>query len=249
MLLKSAPFLLSALILCKLSRFEAKCTNFIIGSVCISESTSGSSEERVQKLANRGEEKQTNREPNEALKNILSEVVFRPVLKAIFNATKRSRKAKNLKSSPRQERPNHDDLNHLNGQFYDSERHRSRRILEPSFQSSPNSRPAEEANFCNSGRKQSPIDILTRQAKVNNSMYVKLTAFHEPLKGVSVLNTGKTVKLSMPSNEVTPQISGPAVYGKTFLLHGVHFHWSSDEDSSGSEHSIDGKRFPMEVIY
>jgi len=43
-------------------------------------------------------------------------------------------------------------------------------------------------------------------------------------------------------------VSGGPLKEKWFLFSQMHFHWSSKNDD-GSEHTINGKHFAMEVIY
>lgn len=51
----------------------------------------------------------------------------------------------------------------------------------------------------------------------------------------------------MPRN-VAPTISGPALDNKSYKLHDIHFHWST-VDRDGSEHSINGRKYPVEVHF
>lgn len=48
------------------------------------------------------------------------------------------------------------------------------------------------------------------------------------------------MKLTVPSNETVPLISGGPLYGK-YQFDEIHMHWGKN-DSSGSETVFDGKR-------
>ena len=43
-----------------------------------------------------------------------------------------------------------------------------------------------------------------------------------------------------------PAVSGSAAFGDLFLFEQLHFHWGS-KNSLGSEHSIFGQKFPVEM--
>lgn len=111
---------------------------------------------------------------DEGFRNILGEVLFKPIVTAILNATTREqlrvrRKNNNYKGK----------YNRHNQQFS------KRLIVEP------------EVDYCKSGDHQSPIDIKTKQTRVNISLYIKLTGYHEVIKGVVVKNTGHSGNLHL----------------------------------------------------
>ncbi|XP_028429738.1 carbonic anhydrase 4b isoform X2 [Perca flavescens] len=92
-----------------------------------------------------------------------------------------------------------------------------------------------------SGRSQSPVNIVTRRVLPDE----RLTPFHftgyqEAFHG-HLINNGHTVQLDLPSsirieggNLVTP-----------YKAVQLHLHWGKD-GGPGSEHTVDGERFPME---
>ncbi|XP_061564611.1 carbonic anhydrase XVb [Cololabis saira] len=103
--------------------------------------------------------------------------------------------------------------------------------------------PTIAAKYCN-GSRQSPINIISADATVNDN----LVAFSfEQYDNTSALdkieNTGKTVKVVLKSGV---KISGGALSEAYDSLQ-FHLHWGSGSSMPGSEHTVDGKRYPMEL--
>ncbi|XP_072229428.1 carbonic anhydrase XVb [Leuresthes tenuis] len=103
--------------------------------------------------------------------------------------------------------------------------------------------PTIAAPFCN-GTRQSPINIVSASATGN----ADLTAFtFENYNDNSVLekieNTGKTVKVAIKTGV---KISGGGLSESYDSLQ-FHLHWGSGSSVPGSEHTVDGKRYPMEL--
>lgn len=92
------------------------------------------------------------------------------------------------------------------------------------------------------GQKQSPIDLDLKTHHKKNAI-IRLNSRYNRLYKFSVTNTGH-------SAQFTP-LSGPKMILKfgddRFVLDQFHFHWGLN-DSIGSEHSINGERFPLEVV-
>ncbi|XP_070762423.1 carbonic anhydrase 4b [Enoplosus armatus] len=93
-----------------------------------------------------------------------------------------------------------------------------------------------------SGRAQSPVNIVTRRVLLDE----RLTPFHfigyqDTFHG-RLINNGHTAELDLPSSM---RIKGGnlAVPYKAYQL---HLHWGKD-GGPGSEHTIDGEQFPMEM--
>jgi len=105
-----------------------------------------------------------------------------------------------------------------------------------------------------SGKSQSPIDIQVSEVKVDPSLDLTLKGYGQPIDGSSFLlsNNGHTVQLglifSSLTDEEVPIIKGSALNGMTYKFVQLHFHWH-DNDTAGSEHAIDGKRYALEVTY
>ncbi|XP_036936994.1 carbonic anhydrase 4b [Acanthopagrus latus] len=92
------------------------------------------------------------------------------------------------------------------------------------------------------GRFQSPINIVTKKIQLDE----RLTPFHfsgyqDTFHG-RLLNNGHSVQLDLPSSMRIEEGNLSAQY-KTLQL---HLHWGKD-GGPGSEHMIDGERFPMEM--
>uniref|UniRef100_A0A8C6XQN5 Carbonic anhydrase n=1 Tax=Naja naja TaxID=35670 RepID=A0A8C6XQN5_NAJNA len=95
--------------------------------------------------------------------------------------------------------------------------------------------------------KQSPVNILTRQVTYNES----LKAFNfinyniKPGKW-TMENNGHTVIVKLDQSE---KVELGGLNGRYKAVQ-FHFHWGSEVEkmqSPGSEHSIDGERYPMEL--
>ncbi|KAM6933307.1 carbonic anhydrase 4b [Xenentodon cancila] len=93
-----------------------------------------------------------------------------------------------------------------------------------------------------SGRSQSPINIITRKVLPDG----RLTPFHfdgyQTIFHGLLVNNGHTVQLDLPAGL---GISGGNLTGQYKAVH-LHLHWGQD-GGPGSEHAIDGERFPMEM--
>ncbi|XP_057682882.1 uncharacterized protein LOC130909943 [Corythoichthys intestinalis] len=96
------------------------------------------------------------------------------------------------------------------------------------------------------GQRQSPVNIeaqnATKEAKLDGFTFTK---FDDKQVIKYITNTGHTVKFVL--NEGAMEVSGGGL-GHIYTTLQFHFHWGSlSPDSKGSEHTIDSKRFPMEV--
>ncbi|XP_054455053.1 carbonic anhydrase XVb [Anoplopoma fimbria] len=103
--------------------------------------------------------------------------------------------------------------------------------------------PTIATKFCN-GSRQSPIDIVSASAHIDS----KLTAFtfynfssNTSLKKIE--NTGKTVKVTFNSGV---KISGGDL-SEVYDSLQFHLHWGNGFSVPGSEHTVNGKRYPMEL--
>ena len=95
-----------------------------------------------------------------------------------------------------------------------------------------------------SGSRQSPIDIDSRHAIVDNELANRPLAFSDHKAVFSLSNTGSTL------NAVTEHeylLSGGPLKNPYSLL-GFHFHWENKDDhTAGSEHTLNGKAFQSEL--
>ncbi|XP_041818722.1 carbonic anhydrase XVb [Chelmon rostratus] len=97
--------------------------------------------------------------------------------------------------------------------------------------------------FCN-GTRQSPINIISSSAKPN----ANLTAFtfnnYSSINGMKKIeNTGKTVKVILDNGL---GFSGGDLSEPYDSLQ-FHLHWGNGTAVPGSEHTLNGKRYPMEL--
>ncbi|XP_031699035.1 carbonic anhydrase 4-like isoform X1 [Anarrhichthys ocellatus] len=94
-------------------------------------------------------------------------------------------------------------------------------------------------------KRQSPINIVTADVNTDhhllNFTFVNFSSQHV-IK--SIINNGHTVKCILEANEV--EVSGGGLNG-TYSTLQFHFHWGNTEYHPGSEHMIDGHRYPMEM--
>ncbi|XP_005748576.1 carbonic anhydrase 4-like [Pundamilia nyererei] len=102
--------------------------------------------------------------------------------------------------------------------------------------------PSIPPHYC-SGSRQSPIDIVSASATPND----KLTEFtffkyDNTSAMTSIENTGDTVKVTLSG----VKISGGDLSEQYDSLQ-FHLHWGNGSSVPGSEHTVDGKRYPMEL--
>ncbi|XP_060724133.1 receptor-type tyrosine-protein phosphatase gamma isoform X1 [Tachysurus vachellii] len=95
------------------------------------------------------------------------------------------------------------------------------------------------------GRNQSPINIPDEEALVSQQCQdLTLEGFDvKSSNKTSMKNTGKTVSIHLKNDYF---VRGAGLPGR-FKAEKVEFHWGHSNGSAGSEHSINGKRFPVEM--
>ncbi|XP_076008220.1 uncharacterized protein LOC143002146 [Genypterus blacodes] len=99
-------------------------------------------------------------------------------------------------------------------------------------------------NFCG-GKSQSPIDIARAHAKTDDKLNdFTLSNFSSTHVLKSLSNNGHTVKCVLEQDAA--EVSGGGLNG-TYSSIQFHFHWGDTEHHPGSEHMLDGHRYPMEM--
>ncbi|KAF7699831.1 carbonic anhydrase 4b [Silurus meridionalis] len=91
------------------------------------------------------------------------------------------------------------------------------------------------------GKKQSPINIVTRKVTINHLPPFKFDGYQHAFESI-ITNNGHTVKLNLSGEAV---ISNAGLTGEYKAVE-VHFHWGKN-GGPGSEHTIDGEQYPMEM--
>lgn len=95
------------------------------------------------------------------------------------------------------------------------------------------------------GREQSPIDISMNRLFYNASTRLALDNFSTLSPAYEVVNNGHTVMFSYLGDSATaPAVTGLA--GERYELAQFHLHWGQ-KGVPGSEHTIDGRRYDMEL--
>ncbi|XP_040015515.1 receptor-type tyrosine-protein phosphatase gamma isoform X2 [Xiphias gladius] len=92
---------------------------------------------------------------------------------------------------------------------------------------------------------QSPVDIADEQALVSEEYQeLLLDKFNtESSNQTTMKNTGKTVAVLLKDDYF---VRGAGLPGR-FKAEKMEFHWGQSNGSAGSEHSISGRRFPVEM--
>ncbi|XP_029030340.1 carbonic anhydrase IV c isoform X4 [Betta splendens] len=92
------------------------------------------------------------------------------------------------------------------------------------------------------GLRQSPINIVTSKVRVNSALPPFSFIGHSDRVNVTVQNKGHSAHFALPPSV---QLTGGGLTGH-YRAAQFHFHWGGDR-RPGSEHTIDGERFPMEL--
>lgn len=92
------------------------------------------------------------------------------------------------------------------------------------------------------GNLQSPINIESAQAEVGNNVG-PIQFQYMNIHNSTITNDGRNLQVTLTRNE-SVVTGGPLT--DRYQLAVIRFHWGND-NSSGSEHSIDGQSYPLEV--
>ncbi|XP_066516147.1 carbonic anhydrase 4a [Hoplias malabaricus] len=94
------------------------------------------------------------------------------------------------------------------------------------------------------GNKQSPINIVTKKTRADPRLTPLKFSNYQLAVSATMKNNGHSVKISLPHTP-TLTISGGNLK-KAYKAVQFHFHWG-DNGGPGSEHTIDGEQYPMEM--
>ncbi|XP_077595507.1 uncharacterized protein LOC144211863 [Stigmatopora nigra] len=101
-----------------------------------------------------------------------------------------------------------------------------------------------DGSFCGAER-QSPVDILSSNLKKDETLLdFKLINFTSKQTFRAFINNGHTAKFLLEEDQV--EISGGGL-DSTYSTLQLHFHWGDTEHHPGSEHTVNGHRYPMEM--
>ncbi|XP_077403782.1 carbonic anhydrase IV c isoform X1 [Vanacampus margaritifer] len=92
------------------------------------------------------------------------------------------------------------------------------------------------------GLRQSPINIVSRKVHVNTALPPLEFMGHSERINITVENKGHSAHFHLPQSV---RLTGGALPGH-YRAAQFHFHWGAS-GTPGSEHTIDGERFPMEL--
>lgn len=109
--------------------------------------------------------------------------------------------------------------------------------------------PSNWGGLCNSGTRQSPININVDNSGTTIDLTLRefnFTNYNTSNKYFMVKNEGHTIKVEMNSHDVT--ISGGGLADADYILVQFHFHWGLTS-AAGSEHTLNGLGSPLEVHF
>uniref|UniRef100_A0A8C5HN00 Carbonic anhydrase n=1 Tax=Gouania willdenowi TaxID=441366 RepID=A0A8C5HN00_GOUWI len=92
------------------------------------------------------------------------------------------------------------------------------------------------------GLRQSPINIVSSKVHVNSALPPFDFIGHTNTLNITVENKGHSAHFHLPQSV---RLTGGALPGH-YRASQFHFHWGGN-GNPGSEHTIDGERFPMEL--
>ena len=105
--------------------------------------------------------------------------------------------------------------------------------------------PENWVGICETGRKQSPIDILTKTTEYDSSLgsFTLTNYTYASPQNFTSFNNKHTLKVSLPPDYY--KVSGGNLPG-TFTTVQFHLHWGSN-NTQGAEHGMNGMFYPAEV--
>jgi carbonic anhydrase len=95
------------------------------------------------------------------------------------------------------------------------------------------------------GPQQSPIDISTGRLQNRNDWGDFVFTGYSGQSSVNLTNTGQSIEGLVNPQTSDLRFSGGGLSDQ-YSLYKILFHWGAD-DTYGSEHTVDGKAFPLEI--
>lgn len=97
---------------------------------------------------------------------------------------------------------------------------------------------------CN-GTEQSPINIVTADVQANTNLTsFNFTGYDDDTNLIEIKNTGHSIKVALDHEKM--HVEGGDLPG-LFTSMQFHLHWGNGSTMPGSEHTVDGKQYPMEL--
>lgn len=104
--------------------------------------------------------------------------------------------------------------------------------------------PIIAEKYCN-GTRQSPINIVTANVKANaNLTSFTYIGYNDSTALTAIRNTGTSIQVTLDQRKM--RVAGGDLPGR-FASTEFHLHWGNGSAMPGSEHTVNGKQFPMEL--
>lgn len=107
--------------------------------------------------------------------------------------------------------------------------------------------PDNWGGVCQTGKKQSPIDIDTSTVEYDSALgdFTLRNYNNKPSENFTIANTNHTLKVSFSPNFF--DVRGGGLPG-TFTTVQFHLHWGSD-NNKGAEHTVNEMQYPAEIHF
>jgi carbonic anhydrase len=104
---------------------------------------------------------------------------------------------------------------------------------------------------CKTGQNQSPIDVPHNSTTNERAAKIRSLFFNSEYRAPDfyIRNNGHSIQVSFsPDLTSNAEMSG---YGleNPYIFAQLHFHWGSENQVGGSEHTINGKQLPAEAHF
>jgi len=106
--------------------------------------------------------------------------------------------------------------------------------------------PDHWGQTCNTGDKQSPINIPNTGLEKSIMSSLEFKNYDVSAESMELVNNGHTIKLVFKQASAGPPLMSGGGLGSEYRLAQIHFHWGS-KATQGSEHNINNVSYPMEM--